>query len=971
MARFRPLPPGAPEVIAPLAPLLERLGPRRRLGLLLGILLLLALLLVPGAGLLLVPLHAALVRSFGLVVDLVVIGLLLFLLAAFLAPLESLGWWAGWFGEELRPPLALGDLARPLADERAVRCWVVYLDGIGQASDQALPEGEDFLRRLAGRLPEDIAVVRGIMPYSVLNRPMTEGRGLARVWRWLDRLRLRHPRSLLGVFINLRNLTVVAVSADRRYGPIYNQGLARVILDTLMAQGYRPGSGVPLCLLGFSGGGQIALGALPHLRRALDAPIEVISLGGVFAGNNRFLQVEHLFHLVGQRDGVARIGPIAFPGRWPWMLLSFWNRARRQGKVSLVDLGPVGHQLPGGLLDDRARLPDGRSPMEQTLELVSAILLDQLPSERPPATVLSNYRRFRANPWHRLDLSRDCGPLPAPCLSPRDGWIGRLILPRPRPPALRQQPFELDFEVFAAPPQAAHLVGHIVRLVWDQPALRRLTMDVRFSEEARHSERMGGIHPSRLDGWRAVTPLESLAGARPEDDMLVRLPEPVRLELGRPHRLVVGAEPIQTTGLARGLVRFEAPDPGGEEGGWWAVPYDPVRRDFAGERLRLRLPEPIANGEGIRPSSARELASVPLNAEGWYVCGVPDGQGGFLVQALAPRALLRFAPQRLICGRASWRYLRHGAWSRPRQGQVTSVLVSRRRRSEADLLADWRAGQRLLLVHVYGGIGGEQREQALRWGLCVGHFAYGVAELHREPLADELSLALQYRQVYAHNPEGLVAGAHDLWRYLADRQWGWLGTRPVADVLVHFPPFTGSYRIAGEDHSPLELFERQLAAMMARYRLGDGSGAAFVGLANNCAQDSNQALFAALRELRQRCRAAGPELLQRWRREDPQQAERLRALMRLERDLRRALLPFGGLRRDWLRQDWVLGRSLEDHPIDDVVRGLGSWRTALPRLASDTVLRVFLRHGATALVLRSDQPGGWQPTIEPVAPLTL
>ena len=104
-------------------------------------------------------------------------------------------------------------------------------------------QGEEFLRRLAAGLPEDIAVVRGIMPYSVLNRPMTEGRWLARFWRWVDRLRLRHPRTLLGAIINLRNITVVAVSADRRYGPVQNRGIAQVILDSLLANGYEPGSG--------------------------------------------------------------------------------------------------------------------------------------------------------------------------------------------------------------------------------------------------------------------------------------------------------------------------------------------------------------------------------------------------------------------------------------------------------------------------------------------------------------------------------------------------------------------------------------------------------------------------------------------------------------------------------------------------------------------------------------------------------
>ena len=111
--------------------------------------------------------------------------------------------------------------------------------------------------------------------------------------------------------------------------------------------------------------------------------------------------------------------------------------------------------------------------------------------------------------------------------------------------------------------------------------------------------------------------------------------------------------------------------------------------------------------------------------------------------------------------------------------------------------------------------------------------------------------------------------------------------------------------------------------------------------------------------------------LRDWQQQDPAQAQRLRQLLRLERELRRALLPFAGLRPDWQRPGEVLGTSLEDRPLDNLLRGLGSWRALLPRMASDTVMKVFLRHGASALVLRANQLGGAHPEIEPVAPLTL
>ncbi|MEO1003251.1 MAG: CAAX protease [Cyanobacteria bacterium J06638_7] len=956
-----------------------RLWVRRHRRWLLASLLLVLAVLLPGTGLLLALARHTLVSSFGVVVDLIGIGLVLFLVAAFLAPLQALGWWAGWFGDAEESPSSLGALAAPMAEGRAMRRWVVYLDGIGQASQQALPEGEDFLRRLAAALPDDIAILRGIMPYSITNQPLTEGRWLARFWRWVDAWRVRRPLAWLGLLVNLRNLTVVAVSADGRYGPLYNAGMAELIVGSLLANGYAPGSGTPVTLLGFSGGGQISLGALPHVRRMLAAPVQVISLAGVFAGNNRVLQAEHLFHLVGARDRVAPLGSILFPRRWPIALFSPWNRALQRGRVSLVPLGPVGHELPGGVMDAQLTLPDGRTPMQQTVDLVSAILAT--PDSGPAALAAAggNYGRFITNPWHRPDGRRDLAPLPDPRLQPRPHWIGRLILP-----VAAARDGSVGFEVLQTPPGWSHCRGRIASLRWRDPAMAQVTMDVAFSDETRDSARSGNLHPLRLHGWAQVTPLESLAGAHPHDDILVRLIEPVAvLHGGTPAgegarlQLEVSAEPLQTAGLARALVRFVRPLEGDA---WEALVFDPACGSFAGPPLRLRLPQPVANAEGILPACTTGLAEGDLNQEGWEVSGVPDGSGAFVVQALLPRRLRRLAPQRLIPQRrAAWRYLRHQAWGDTTAGAASSVLLAGCRAEAADgdgLLAEWQEGDRLLVLHVFGGIGGEQREQALRGGLCTGHFAYGFGRVLRNPLAGgELSVAVDYRQVYAHNPDGLVAGAQDRWRYLGERQWGWLGCRPVADILVRFPPFTGHYSLgpvgAERQRCPLDLFDRQLTAMTARYRIGDGSGGSFVGPAHNCSQDSNLALFAAIRDLDSDIRGAEPQRLQDWEQRHPEQAARLGALLKLERILRSRLLPVPPLRNDWRRGSFQLGSSLHDQPLHDLLQGLGSWRSLLPRLACESVLKVFLDQGATALVLRANQVGGHNPRLAPVAPFTL
>jgi predicted Abi (CAAX) family protease len=87
-------------------------------------------------------------------------------------------------------------------------------------------------------------------------------------------------------------------------------------------------------------------------------------------------------------------------------------------------------------------------------------------------------------------------------------------------------------------------------------------------------------------------------------------------------------------------------------------------------------------------------------------------------------------------------------------------------------------------------------------------------------------------------------------------------------------------------------------------------------------------------------------------------------------DLKSTLQPLGNLRPDWEKNEFNLGSSIEDEPIRNLIMGLGSWRTVLPRKASDVVVRSFLKYGASAWVLRTSQVGGHDPDIEPIAPMT-
>lgn len=941
--------------------------------------------------------------------DLVWIGVIAIVVAGLLAPLETLGWWAGWFEDEVDTTINVGELSEPVADLDSISRYLVYLDGICQSDFKYLPDVEEFLDTLTPTLPDHVALLRGIMVYSVLNNPLDEDRPLSFLWKLADRNRYANPADLLGLLVNIRNIIIVGVSADKRYGPLYNQGIAQVIYNGLLKNGYQPGSGTPVTLIGYSGGGQMSCGCAPYLKRALRAPIDVISLGGVISGNTNFLKLEHLYHLVGDKDTVEQIGPIMFPGRWKIFPLSYWNRAKRRGKISIFSMGPVGHQVPGGILCPRFILPDGRSALQQTIDYINAILRGDLLSAEDLASVkLSNYEHYIQSAYNRPESYPVQQSLPPTLYQPVGVWMGRLILPQLED---RQRVQGALFEIYHADAAHQNLVGKVVNLRWSksppvQKMLAAVKRDVHFSAEASYTSKYGGlVHPDRLNHWLYVDPLESLAGSHPIDDIVVMLNDPVEVveqDDGRqaepklnphppspiPHLtstcLYISSQPVQITGRFYALVQFLQPvqAAGGRqqtEGSelFRVVHFDRASRQFDGPEEIVRLPKVIfAQAYGSYPSTTHKLETSPLNETGWYIYGAQDREGVFVVQAIGPRALFRLQPDQVVFGReASYNYIRKRAWAdvAAQKGRISSVLCTSKKDDSSSAIQAaihaWQEGDFALVLHVYGGIGGKQAEPAAATPIFFGHFAFGFARVVREPLSDELQFDLRYHQVYTHNTDGLAAGTLHWSRYLGDRQFGWLGTRPVCDILIKHDAFTGFYNFEIGRRSPIELMLLQLQMMTARYRTGDGTGGTYVGLANNCAQDSSRALFASLQQLEYQVNA-NLEMLHQWENRHPEQAQRFDQLLQLGKELKQELQPFGTPRADWERNEYNLGETLEDHPIQSVMAGLGSWRTILPRLASDTVVKIFLKHGATVWVLRTNQVGGYDPNIKPIAPIT-
>ncbi len=537
---------------------------------------------------------------------------------------------------------------------------------------------------------------------------------------------------------------------------------------------------------------------------------------------------------------------------------------------------------------------------------------------------------------------------------PSAAWIGRLILPTLQEAAAPGAPREdwVWITIEQAPASQEALIGQRLRLRWaERPELRRLvgtvTTTIRLGEEARQAAAQGNVVPTRLDG-RRVGPLQSLAGARPHDDLTVLL-EGVTPEAGG---LRIASPPVQITGRWQGLVTVLGPASGADL--WRVRHFERDRGGFTGAEETIRIPALPPDRYGRRLIDPAGLADSPWNARGWLIQGAPAADGVFTVQALLPYALLQPTPERVVKGTdPALDHVRHRTWSPPqlRRGRLTSTALIPDGKSPPP----WDVGERALLMHLFGGIGGEDGEPVSAWTV-TGHFAFGEAEVVRDAFSGTPRLALRYHQIYANNPNGIVAGSQDWSAYSGSLQRGWIGLRPFADVLV---PIGGAV---------LDAIDLQAELVAARYRSGDGGGVALVTPSTSCVQDSAQALWIAIRQLR----LAGDRV--------PMSAFDRERLRHLGLAFDRLLEPFGRVRGDWYRNaasalaagtggaakgsdPFVASQSLRD--------ALLSWRSLLPRSAHDLFAAEFLRVGLPLLELRTNQIPGADPRLLPVAPTAL
>jgi hypothetical protein len=304
-----------------------------------------------------------------------------------LAPVGTIVWWLRQSTESLGlkkdqlEKLSAIDRATSTTPSSTINCYIVFLPGVGDFSANQLTPGEErFLNRLVEWHPNCVAV-RDVFPYSAANQDLNGERLLAPLWEaakqadgWLENA---------DILIKIRNLWRFAISADDRYGAIYNRGIADAIIDRMNAAHSIPSSHqqpLNVILIGTSGGVQVALGAVSYLDQWLNARLTVVSMGGTFNGENGFDTVDQVYHLHGERDWVEDITQIVFASRWHWVVGSPFNQARRQGRYTTMSSGSHTHDGEEGYFGLAIANPANTQYVELSLQKVNRLPIWSIPS---------------------------------------------------------------------------------------------------------------------------------------------------------------------------------------------------------------------------------------------------------------------------------------------------------------------------------------------------------------------------------------------------------------------------------------------------------------------------------------------------------------------------------------------------------------------------------------------------------------
>ena len=562
-------------------------------------------------------------------------------------------------------------------------------------------------------------------------------------------------------------------------------------------------------------------------------------------------------------------------------------------------------------------------------------------------------------------------------------WTGRLILPTKQ----ERRDDGGTWIILSNSPDKA-LIGKKLWLTFTknnktQNWEKGVRQDVSFSKEANEKFKDGFELVKRLDGWNDASALESLAGARRIDDMEVSLDNPKLID----GELRVSEEPVQVIGNKYALVQFTGDGDINEK---TVSFYNPKTGDFSVEGKVIIKNSMTSEERRDRQNnlySIKNIENSQLNQEGWYIYGRWT-KDGFVVGALEPRKLFKVEPTNFIAGRKkSKRYVKKNNFQGLKQQQYSSTLLSslvpddaRQTQDRAKKLINqnFKLGTKGVISHVFGWRS-ENRPLIPRIKPTPGHFSFGVYEIVKEPLTGELKIDIEYKQVYAHNKDGIISGSQKWHTYMGSIKRGWMYSLPVVDSLIA-PNLLRPFDFDGRKFDPIMEIERHLEQMMARYRVGSGSGIAVVSPKASCVQDSYNSLYAALHSFENKFLKEEymvqwmeqHEHMDRWADSESKQYYRLIDLVEYAKNIKNRITSFGALSGNWKDNLKNPVGARKSNIIGDFFQLPYIWKTAMPRAGFDRFLEATLLSKVKAIwIIKSVTIGGEQDSeLVPLAPTT-
>lgn len=563
-------------------------------------------------------------------------------------------------------------------------------------------------------------------------------------------------------------------------------------------------------------------------------------------------------------------------------------------------------------------------------------------------------------------------------------WTGRLILPKPEQ---READGSVFIQVHNSPEPG--LTGKILRLRWDRSRAEdlwfdELTTDVRFDpKKTAKAQKSGNIVPLRLDGWKRVSPLESLAGARPADDVTVMIKNAVYTD----GSIYTNSEPVLICGSHVALVKFIGPANGNYR---QVVHYNPDTKNFDGpaENIYILQACRLASRNKLI-STTLDIEQTPFNGEGFYIYGTrvsnpkSDAGSDFIVLALMPRSLHALRPSSIVRGKSNIKHYYsklHFKNLEPGTSRINLVVPEKNAdvSTHAGLYdyidSAWPEGTRGLLVHIFGwrkNIVTGSSDLSGPPGIYGGHFAFGTALVERDAFTGEKRFDIEYKQIYAHGDCGVISASMKWHAYMGDLKRGWMYTVPVSDTIIQIPAMA-PYDIGGWKIDPLKGFARLTEIMMANYRIGGGSGVSCVTPYFSCVQDSHYALYGALMTFEKTIRS-DPRVSAWLASLDKNHPEALRyeELSKLIESVKNRITIIGLSRHDWKTHfDNPLGTRDPDIAAK-TIRTLLSLKTIFPRDAHDNLLFMGANRQYRMWSVMSVMCGGRAPELWPLPPNSL